>query len=165
MTKYEKIAMDESGNAIFQVINSQNGEVEKVLTPQDKGLWREKEFCILFQRTALNPLTMKNISAWFIQKILYKMPNRDGYDYHYFAWEKHMSLPCCRILDSRMGQLAGLTFQVTVTDKDFVRKTAQPKRLTKEQVQKILKDKQFESLPFLGIFNEQGEEYVAPKSD
>lgn len=162
MGKHEELGMDELGNAVFQIID--NGEILESKTPEQKGLWRSKEFCYIFTRTALDTLRMVNVSATFVQRVCYHVKNRDGFDYHYFYWEKGMSLPCVRILDSRMGTLCGLTFQVNVTDRDYVRKTAQPKRLTKEQVQKILKDKVFEGIPYLGIFGEDdGSEFCAPK--
>jgi len=166
MRKYERLAMDEAGNAIYETV--ENGQVVETLTPEqkDKNLFREKEFVFLFQRVALNPMTMQNISAWFVQKIIYKIPNKDGFDFHWFFWSKDVSLPHVKVLDSRLGRLAGFCFAVNVNDKTYVRKTAQPKRLSKELAQKILKDKVYENLPFLGIFGESdGAEFVQPKRD
>lgn len=163
MKKYsEKITQNENGEPVFEIY--ENGET-KTLTPLEKGLFREKEFVILFQRIALNPKTLQNIEGWFVQKILYKIPNRDNFDYHWFFWEKRVTLPHIRILDARMGRLCGLTFAVAPMDKKFVKKTSAPKRITTAQAQKILKDKIFDGIPCLGVFSESGEEYVAPKSN
>lgn len=153
--------MNANQEAVFEII--ENGEIIETKTPLEKGLWREKQFCYLFTRTALDTLRNVNVHAFFAQKIVYNVKNRDGFDFHYFYWEKGMSLPCARILDSRMGTLCGLTFQVNITDKDYTKKINAPKRLTKEQVAKILKEGQFEGIPCLGVFNESGEEFCAPK--
>jgi len=155
--------MDENGNAIFEVW--EKGKLVATKTPIEKGLFREKQFCYIFTRVALNPISLKNISAPFVQRILYRVPNREGYDFHWFFWEKSVSLPHIRVLNSAMGRLCGLCFSVSVLDKKYVKKTAQPKRITREQAQKILKDKIFEGIPCLGVFGElEGELYVSPKS-
>ena len=120
----------------------------------------------MFKRVALNPQTMQNISAWFIQKIVYKVPNKDGLDYHWFYFEKGMSLPCVRILDVRLGRLQGLTYQVNVNDAIFVRKVNQPKRITLTQKVKALMAMEYEGIPVLGQFSESdGSEFVSPKSE
>jgi hypothetical protein len=163
MGKFEKLNMDEKMNPVFQTINSTNNEVVETLTPEQKGLWKSKEFYILFQRVALNPKTLMNISAWFAQKIMFKVPSKEEFDYHYFAWEKGFSVPCVRVLDSRMGRLAGFTFQVSATDATYTKKIGAAKRLSVEQVRKIVLEKSYDSVPFLGIYNERGEESVAAK--
>jgi hypothetical protein len=163
MAKYEKLAMDENGNAVFQIID--HGEVLQTLKPENKGLWKSKEFYILFERVALNPQTLKNISAWFCQRVVYRVPNKDGFDFHWFYWEKGM-LPHIRILDCRMGRLTGLTFAVNPSDATYVKKVNAPKRLTAEQKIKALMNGEFDGLPILGIFDENdGAQFVSPKSD
>jgi hypothetical protein len=162
MMKYEKIGMDENGNAIFEIIENQ--QVVQVLKPEDKGLWKSKEFYIIFSRTALNPRTLQNVSGWFIQRLLFRVPNRDGFDYHYFTKPKGVNLPHIRILDSRMGRLCGLCFSVNVTDSDYVRKVNAPKRISAAQKYQILKTGMYEGLEVLGQFSESGEEWVQPKS-
>jgi hypothetical protein len=162
MMKYEKIGMDEKGNAVFETI--ENGQVVQVLKPEDKNLWKSREFYIIFSRTALNPRTLQNVSGWFIQRLLFRVPNRDGFDYHYFTKPKGVNLPHIRILDSRMGRLCGLCFSVNVSDKDYVRKLGAPKRISTTQKYQILKTGMYEGLEVLGQFSESGEEWVQPKS-
>ena len=159
----EKLIVNEKGELTFEVW--QKGQLIKTLTPIEKGLWRSKEFCYIFTRVALNPISLKNISAPFLQKILYRVPNREGFDFHYFTWQKEISLPHIHVLDPKLGRLCGLCFSVGVVNKKYVKKSAQPKRLSKEQAQKILHDKVYEGIPCLGSFTESGETYVAPKQE
>jgi hypothetical protein len=158
MTKYqEKLTQNELGEPVFEVYL--DGKLSRTETPQDRGLFREKQFYFIFSRVALNPKTLQNISGFFIQKICFKIPNREGYDCHFFYWSKDVSLPHIRVLDSRMGRFAGLT------DAIYVHKTAQPKRITREQRFSILKSGEYEGVPCLGSFAETGETFVQPKSN
>lgn len=164
MPKYfERIVLNEAQLPVFEIC--ENNKLTKTLKPEDKGLFREKTFIMLFNRTALDPLRMVNVSATFAQKILFKIPNRDGYDYHYFYWEKGMSVHV-KCIDPRLKRFCGYCSSVSVSDAMFVKKIGAPKRLTKEQVQKIVKEGMYEGIPYLGCFGElDGAEFVAPKSD
>ena len=156
--------MNEQGEPVFEVYL--DNKLDRVESPEQRGLWKSKEFVILFERTALNPQTMKNVSAWFVQKICYRIPNREGYDFHFFYWSKDVSLPHIKILDTRLGRLQGLCYCVIPSDAIYVKKVNQPKRLTKEQKIKITMNGEFDGIPCLGIFSEtDGSEYVQPKSE
>lgn len=157
----EKIILDENGNVQIQL--TQKGQLIKTSTPEELGFFREKKFVYVFQRVALNPQTLKNISAPFLQIVQYKPKNRDGYDFYYFFFDaKAMSMPCVKNLDPRLGRFTGFTSSPNVQDTDFVRKIAAPKRLSREEFAKIMKDRVYQGMPFLGIFSEDGQEFVAP---
>ena len=152
--------MNENQEPVFEIY--EDGKLTKTLTPIEKGLFREKQFCYVFNRVALNPMTMKNVQAAFIQIVLYKPKNREDFDYFWFYWEKGM-MPHVKCIDSRLGRFAGYCSAPTITDENFVRKVGSPKRLSREQAQRILKNGTYENLPCLGIFGEDGAEGVAAK--
>ena len=157
----EQLKFDENGNPIFVKTISYKGETV-TLTPEQKNLKKELTFQILFQRVALNPKTMLNLSAWFVQDLLIKIPNKEEYRYYYLYYEKGMNLPCVRILDVNMGKFCGFTTQVTLSDKTYVRKIGSAKRVTEIQAKKMLLDGSV-----LCVFSEENlsEQHVAPKSE
>jgi hypothetical protein len=163
MAKYfEKLIITEEGNPAFEIYF--DGKLSKTETPEERGLFKQKEFCYLFTRTALNPQTMKNISAPFLQKISYKVPNKDGFDFMWLFWERGM-LPHVKALDARLGRLAGFCYAIIPSDANYVKKTAAPKKLTNIQAAKIMKEGVYEGIPCLGVFGEDnGSEAVPAKT-
>ena len=161
MKNGQKLTQDENGNPVYEIY--ENGKLTKTLTPLEMPhMFREKQFCYAFNRVALNPLTMKNISAPFLQIVLYKPKDRAGFDYFYFYYEKCMAMPAVKCIDSRLGRTAGFCSTPNIMDTDFVRKIGAPKRLSKEQLIEIKKTGEFNGIPYLGVFNESGHEYVSP---
>jgi hypothetical protein len=160
MGQKHKIAFNQENEAVFQVIDTNNNQVLETKTPEEMGNWKSKEFYIITKRTVTNFQTYKEISALFIQKILYKVPNRDGFDYHYFYFERGFSVPCCKVIDPRLNNLCGLTFQVSPSDETFTKKVGAAKRLPTEQIKKVTIDKEFTGIPVLGIYEEDGSERV-----
>jgi hypothetical protein len=148
------------GKLCLRTWNKKTREIVKEETPESKGLFREKEFFIVFKRTALDPTTLRNVSGYFIQKLLFKVPNKEGYDCHYFYFEKGFSVPCARILDPRLQNLCGLTFQVSPNDPRFVKNIGEPVRITNEVAKKAMLDREYESIPLLGLYDESGYEVV-----
>ena len=157
----EVLKFNELDEPIFERTIDRNGTVQ-ILKPQEKGLVKELTFKILFQRVALNPKTLQNISAWFVQDLLVKVPSKKEYEYFYLFHERGMSNVCLRILDVNMGRFAGFTTTVSLNDKTFVKKVNTPKRLTTEQAKKMLLNGEV-----LGVFAEDNlsEQHVQPKSE
>jgi hypothetical protein len=160
MGQKHTIRFNQENEVVFQVIDTNNNQVISTKTTEQMNLWKSKEFYILCKRTVTNYQTYKELSAFFIQKVLYRTPNRDGYDYHFFYYEKGFSVPCAKILDPRLNNLCGLTFQVSPSDDTFTKKVGAAKRLSNEQAKKVMFDKVFNGIPVLGIYEEDGSERV-----
>ena len=164
MRTKERIRFNAKQEVAYQTINCETKEVISEVSPIDKfkgKVFREREFFIIFKRTALNPQTLKNVSGWFAQKILYRIPNREGYDFFYFYFEKGFSLPCARILDPRLQSLCGLTFQVSPQDPKFTKKVGVPKRLSNEDARQCMIDRNINGIDILGLYNDDGYEDVS----
>lgn len=160
MRTKSKWSFNANQEVVFKTINGETKEVISEVSPLEKGYFREREFLILQKRTALNPITLKNVSGYFLQKVLYKIPNRDGYDCHFMQFQKGFSLPCVSVLDARLQTLCGLTFQISPNDPKFTKNIGSAKRIKNENVRQILIDREFEGIPILGLYDENGSEFV-----
>ena len=162
---YEQLKFDENDNPIFIRTIDNNGKTE-ILTPEQKNLKKELTFKILFERVALNPKTMKNLSAWFVQDIRVKVPNREEYRYCYLYFEKGttpengMKNVCIKYLDVNMGRFCGFTTSISLNDKTFVKKIGEAKRVTTEIAKKMWNNNEI-----LAVVNEEHPEetWVEPK--
>ncbi len=160
MGKRQKIAFNENSEVVFLTIDTNTNETIETKTPLEMGLWKSREFYYIFKRCALNPVSLQNIEGFFIQKVLFRCPNKDGLEFHYFYFEKGFSLPCCRILDPRLNNLCGLTFQVSTNDPTFTKNIGKPKRLSNTIVKKAIIDKKYNGIDVLGCYSEDGSERV-----
>jgi hypothetical protein len=145
---------------VMRTWNPKTKEVISEKTPQEMGLFREKMFCYVFRRVALDPISLKNLQAYFVQKVLYRVRNEEPYAFFWFYFESGFSLPCIKNIDPRLQNLCGITWQVSNSDKDFTELIDEPKRLTNDETRKALIDRVYEGIPILGLYDENGSEKV-----